>query len=295
MNPQYKISVSNMCFHKKILPGDAIWPKFNSSFKNDQLETQQIIQIIYDGFPVTTWHKDHWRHSENYICGQHLGLDFDNGIVTLESLMKDPFVTKYGAFVYTTMSHTEENPRCRAMFLLDQPIMQAKNYALAASALLWMFGSADRACKDAVRFWYGSPECKFEYFDNVLPLEVIKRMIANYQETGQNEKRKAIDKNYHAPASQQEVSEALKFIQPWQIDYLEWVSVLMAIHSQFGDAGLGLAESWGDGKGDEIERKFKSFKEAGNTSGAITIATVFGIAKRYGWKKSVIQDGSFAV
>ena len=38
----------------------------------------------------------------------------------------------------------EEKPRARVVFLLDQPIMQAKNYTLAASALLWVFGTADR-------------------------------------------------------------------------------------------------------------------------------------------------------
>jgi hypothetical protein len=284
MNPRFKIAVSRMSFEKKIPPGDPIWPKFNASFDNVELESGEIVQAIYDGFPVTTCHGNKWRISTNYQAGQHLGLDFDHGGTTLAKLMQDKFVAKYASFIYTTMSHSEEAPRCRAMFLLDQPIMQAKNYTMAASALLWMYGEADRACKDAVRFWFGSPNCRFEYLDNVLPLEVVKHLMTNYIETGQTERKKQTN-DYHAPASQEEVSDALKSISPWQIDYLEWVSILMAIHSQFGDAGLGLAESWGDGKGDEIERKFKSFKEAGNTSGAVTIATVFGIAKRFGWRK----------
>jgi hypothetical protein len=275
-----------MSLTHKIPPGDPIWPTFNASFDNVELEPQQLLQTVYNGFPITTWHKDHWRHSDNYLCGQALGLDFDKGGTTLEILSQDKFITRYSSFIYTTISHTPEAPRCRAMFLLDQPIMQAKNFALAASALLWMFGTADRACRDAVRFWYGSPGCQFEYFEQVLPLDVIKRMISNYLETGAEEHKKAVSPDYHAPASQQEVAEALKFIPPWQIDYDEWVSVLMAIHSQFGDAGYSLAESWGEGKGNEIELKWKSFKTGGNTAGAITIATVFGIAKKFGWRKN---------
>ena len=59
----------------------------------------------------------------------------------------------------------------------------------------------------------------------------------------------------------------------------------MGIHSQFGEGGYSLASSWADGKQDEIDHKWKSFKK-GNTEGAITIATVFGIAKKFGWKKA---------
>ena len=155
------------------------------------LETGEIIQSVYDGHPLTTWHSNGWRDGKNYISGQHLGLDFVLG-ATMVQLCADKFISKYGAFVYTTMSHTEESPHLRAFFVLDAPIMQAKNYSLAASALLWMFGTADRQCKDAVRFWYGSPGCQFEYFDNVLPLDVVKHLITNYLETGANEHKKAI-------------------------------------------------------------------------------------------------------
>jgi hypothetical protein len=59
----------------------------------------------------------------------------------------------------------------------------------------------------------------------------------------------------------------------------------MGLHNQFGDGGFSLAESWGDGKQGEVEQKWKSFKQSGNPAGAVTIATVFGIAKRFGWKK----------
>jgi hypothetical protein len=163
--------------------------------------------------------------------------------------------------------------------------MQAANYALSAQALLWVFGTADRQCKDAVRFFYGSPGCRFEYLDNVLPLEVIRKLITQYLETGQQEKRKATRTDYHAPANQEEVAAALKFIKPWDIQYDEWISILMGIHSQFGDAGFSLAEQWADGKPGEVDLKWKSFKNSGNGAGAVTIASLFGIAKTFGWKK----------
>lgn len=288
MEATFKIAVSNYKLESKLMPGDRRWPAFNSSFKNLDLEMPELLDVIYHGRAVTTHHKDSWRATQNYLCGQHIGLDFDSEDEhsSLACLGKDKFITKYAAFVHTTISHTPEHPRARAIFLLDSPIMQAKNYALAASALLWLFGTADRQCRDAARFFYGSPGCQFNYYSNVLPLEVLKKLISNYLETGRQEKRIAHRTDYLPPASQEEVAEALKKIDPWQVDYDEWVSILMAIHSQFGDAGYPLAENWADGKAGEVGQKWKSFHRDGNTSGAITIATLFGLAKKFGWQRA---------
>lgn len=280
----YKVAISRYALGGKIPPLDPFWPKFNASFDNLILDTEHLMQAIYNGQSITTWHKNNWRTSTNYLLGQHIGLDFDAGdkSSSIESLVKDKFIAQYAAFVYTTVSHTPEAPRARAIFLLDQPINQAKNYTLAASALLWLFGTADRQCKDAVRFFYGSKNCEFEYLANTLPLEVLKRLIQNYQETGAVEKRQSVRKDYLAPATQQEVAAALKFIPPWQIDYDEWVQVLMGIHAEFGEAGYALADSWADGKPGEVEQKWKSFRKDHDGS-AVTVATVFGMAKKFGW------------
>jgi len=282
----YRIAVSQYICKQKIPNNDPFWPRFNASFDNYSMGVSRIVEAIYQGHPITTQHANHWRDSKNYICGQHLGLDMDteDERSTIDTLMKDFFIGRYASFIYSTISHTDEKPRSRVIFMLDTPIMQAKNYAMAASALLWLFGAADRQCKDAVRFYYGAPGCRVEMINNILPLDVIKHLIEQYQETGAKEHKK--QSNYHAPADQEEVAAALKFIPPWQIDYTEWVEILMALHAQFGDGGYALAESWGDGKGNEIEKKWASFKADGNVTGAVTIATVFGIAKRFGWKKA---------
>jgi len=284
----YKIAISRYALDAKIPQGDPFWHKFNAGFDNTELSADYIMQAVYDGKPLTTWHKCNWRTSENYLCGQHIGLDFDTGdkSSSLPVLVQDKFFLRYGAFAYTTVSHTDEAPRARMIFLLDTPIMQAKNYTLAVQALLWLYGTADRQCRDAVRFFYGSKGCQFEYVNSVLPLETVKKLIRQYQETGQQEKRQSVRKDYSAPPDQKEVAEALRAIPPWSINYDEWVQVLMGIHSAFGEDGYSLAANWADAKEGELEHKWKSFKTTGNTAGAITVATVFGIAKNFGWKKA---------
>ena len=276
-----KIAISQYILTQKIPAGHEIWRSFNASFVNVEYNSSLIASAVYEGRAITTQHANHWRDSKNYLCGQHLGLDFDHG-ETIDNLLHDPFISMYASFLYTTISHTDAEPRCRVIFLMDSPIMQVKNYTLAASALLWLFHTADRSCKDSVRFFYGAPKCRVEMLNNVLPLDHMKHLIDSYTETGKGEKHKAVQPGYHAPASQQEVADALATIPPWQITYDEWVSVLMAIHSQFGDAGFQLAANWGEGADGEVERKWKSF----DASGTVTIATVFGFAKQFGWHKT---------
>lgn len=283
----YAVAVSDFKLESKLQPGDPRWSKFNASFRNLSLPQNDLMQFIYFGQSLTTQHKDKWRATKNYLCGQHIGLDFDGGdeSATLAHLAKDKFISRWAAFAHTTISHTDEHPRARVIFLTDAPIMQAANYGRAASALLWLFGTADRQCKDPVRFFYGAPGCEFAEFGNVLPLEVLRKVIDQYHRTGQAEKRQADRKDYLPPASQAEVAEALRSIPPWQVDYDEWVAVLMAVHAEFGEAGLPLAESWADGKEGEVLQKWRSFKPTGNEAGRIGIGSLFAIANRFGWTR----------
>ena len=185
----YRVAVSTWALDHKLAPGAPEWHDFNASFRNQSLTPFDFAHAIYDGHPFTTWHANGWRTSANYVCGQHLGLDFDNGdqTSTLPALLANPFIHRHSSILYTTPSHTPEAPRARVVFLLDTPIMQATNYALAAAALLWLFGTADRACKDPARFWYGSLRCDMEMFDNVLPLATVQHVIKQYQASGKRE------------------------------------------------------------------------------------------------------------
>jgi len=87
---------------------------------------------------------------------------------------------------------------------------------------------------------------------------------------------------------QAEVADALRRIPAWSIDYDEWVAVLMALHREYGDAGLPLAVQWGDGADGEVQRKWRSFKPSGNTTGAVGLGSVFLLAQRFGgWQRAV--------
>lgn len=296
-DPTYKVAIGP-ALTAKIPYGDPYWKEFNASFENQELPSGVLAARLYEGHTLTTWHADHWRHSRNYLCGQHLGVDFDteDARSTLPVLLKDRFVAKYAGIVYTTPSHTPATPRARVIFLLDTPIMQAKNYTLAASALLWIFGTADRQCKDAVRFFYGGRPgaCQMEWLsENLLPLALIKDLIARYLSTGQRTHQHATRTYTPGTADEREIAEALRHIPAMDISYDEWVSILMAIHSELpGLNGLQLAESWAEGKPGEVEQKWRSFHDTGNPSGCVTIATLFKIAKDHGWQRTLTSKAA---
>ena len=286
-DPTFKVAISRYALDRKILPGDPFWHDLTGSYDNRTVTSYDLAGAIWNGHPFATWHRNHWRDASNYEAGQHIALDFDteDHRSTLPELTADKFIAKHGAMIYTTMSHTPEAPRARAVFLLDTPILQPANYVLASQALLWLFGTADRQCKDACRGWYGSKSCDFEMLDRVLPIETVKHLIAQYQQTGQREKRRVMTQ-WAGQTDQAEVADALRRIPAWSIEYDEWVGVLMALHREYGDAGLPLAVQWGDGADGEIERKWKSFNGKGNLTGAVGLGSVFLLAQRFGWTRN---------
>lgn len=267
----YRIAFSTMELDGKLAPGDPIWARFNASFENLEASPHAIGWMIDDGRPFTTWHSHNWRTSANFICGQHLGVDFDTQGV--DATLADPFVDTYAAIVYATPSSTPEAPRSRAVFLLDAPIMQASNYVRAASALIWLFGGqADRQCKDAARFFYGSLACIPTRRDRVLPLDVVRSLIAQTEAVAKPAARTRSD--YKPRTSDaQDAADLLRRLSPSRADeYGDWITVGMAL-STIGDEGLRLWDDWSarsnkhvDG---ECERKWRTFDRDG-----ITMATV---------------------
>ena len=92
-----------------------------------------------------------------------------------------------------------------------------------------------------------------------------------------------------------EVIDALKYIDAWGIDYDQWVSILMAIHSAFpGENGLRIAEQWGNGRPGEVSQKWKSFKVEGNATGCVSIGTLFAVARECGWKRDLQRLSALA-
>lgn len=273
-DPVFKIAFSSFELDGKIPPGSPIWSKFNASFENVEASTIAIGWMIDEGRAFTTWHARNWRDGANFVCGQHLGVDFDTQGV--ETTLAHPFVERYAAIVYATPSSTQEQPRSRAVFLLDTPIMQAQNYVRAASALIWGFGGqADRQCRDAARFFYGSlgsmPVCR----PHVLPLATVRQLIAGHEEWQARQRKPAQRSANYTPRTRdaRDAADLLLRLSPARADdYDTWLMVGMALHAM-GDEGLRLWDAWSSRNAKyvpgECNDKWRTFDDTG-----VTLATV---------------------
>lgn len=148
--------------------------EFNGTFDNRDISPEELMRLVANQWCITAQHNG-YRHSKNFIAGQHLGLDLDNLDMSLEQIVKVPFFMKYASFAYTTPSHTTEHPKLRVIFVLDRPVRNKDKYAEAAASLVDRFGTTDQTVKDPARFLYGGGfGCLTHWWGNVMTLEDVR-------------------------------------------------------------------------------------------------------------------------
>jgi hypothetical protein len=189
-------------------PEEKRWAGYNASFRPEEHNLRSLLAEIQQGYSFTCilgtcagLHCGGWctaeackdipnhcgrppgyRVNRHFISAQSIPMDFDTGDErsTFEYLLADPFIRQFGAFLYTTLSHTPEHPKARVMFITDLPFTDAADYRWAKLALIAKFPGTDTSVKDPARFFYGThPETgETEYLGNILPLEVVNQLVA---------------------------------------------------------------------------------------------------------------------
>lgn len=107
-----------------------------------------------------------------------LWLDVETGDErsTLEWWSTEPLVRKYAAIVHTTSSDREDDPHCRVIFRLEEPL-SVQEGEVALKALFAMFPFVDQSVHDAGRVLYGAEGCTAVVLDRVLPADVLHREV----------------------------------------------------------------------------------------------------------------------
>lgn len=290
----YRIAFNRMATGK--LPqGDPRWADFNDAFVNHELETIEIANYIYLGHAYTSWHNGR-RKLDNFICAQHVAVDMDTGDErsSIAMLEQHDLVRMYGGLIHTTPSHSDEHPRARVIFFLDELITTAGAYSAAAEFLLSQFDGADTACKDASRFFYGSKNCQIALLDNVLPLAHMRHLYAKWKRTrpehvtdpkvvNLHERRvERADVAAHERREEEQddldkVRDALKRVDPWSVDYNRWIGIIATLKREFGDSALSVAEQWAQGSDGEVRREWERLK--GDRGKTMNMGTIFYLAK----------------
>lgn len=291
---KYRISINRM-ITGKLPKGDPRWPSFTGSFANQELNLIEIANAIYTGHAYTTWQKNGYRSTENFICGQHIAIDMDtkDDRSSIAALSQHPFVRMYGALIHTSPSHTEAEPRARVIFFLDRAIESALGYTAAVSFMMAQFDDPDPVCKDPSRFFYGAQNCDIWFQEGELPIAHLRHYYKRWDRTPPKSPAPAKDDGKIINLQQkrdekrtdtetkdelEKVGNALRKIDPWSIDYNRWIGILAALKREFGDRALPLAEEWAKGQDGEVRREWERHLKPNRGGKQTTLGTIYHLA-----------------
>ena len=191
INPNYK---------NKCIPYDAneeelrqFWSKFNSEFVNVQVSSVNFLRLIRFGLPHTTWHK-HFRSAENFICGQHICLDFDTGDDNsrIDTILQNSEIKKYASIVHASPSHTEIYPKARVIFQLPNPIYDANKFLNLYESVVFHFEHNDKKCRDVCRFFFGAENSEYYYNPVLLSWDFCAKLYAKNEQRRLTEQQKYV-------------------------------------------------------------------------------------------------------
>lgn len=165
------------------------WARYHRTFRQLTVTPREMAIHVWHGYAFTPVFTES-RKEEYFKWAYHIALDFDTGDETssLPFLMERPgtFAWMFASFGYSTPSSTDESPRSRVVFILDAPIHTPDEYRAAYAAVAWRMAEegsdTDPACKDPLRLYFGSPDCKVSTNWSLLSTASLGILLEQYKE-----------------------------------------------------------------------------------------------------------------
>lgn len=195
---QMPFMVSEVCVDHK--PDKQEYAEIQASYRNVMLDPFGIIDAVCRGAAFTAQHEPEVRRREHWKVAQYVAVDLENDPgAALDRLEALPFFAAYCTFAYTTMSHTPEQPRSRAVFLLERPIANSERWQYVARAVSEMFiPASDPASWDLSRSFLGNPNGDLRLYGNWLP-HTIAEMLADTRQTMELARQRDRAARYQSP------------------------------------------------------------------------------------------------
>lgn len=187
---RYRIGTSTKIVDKTPVDGTRAYAE---GFNNTELTPSEFIDHVRRGYPFTAHFADGYRRTENFIGSDFIAADVDSGL-TIKDALSSGLIKEFAAFLYTTPSNTEEYPRFRIVFLLEETITDPNDWKNALLGLAVMLES-DQSIKDAGRLFFGSKNCKVFKVGRSLPKDQVIKLI----KIGKDERTKLSKLNQQAP------------------------------------------------------------------------------------------------
>lgn len=153
--------------------------KLGTGWETIETTVEDMWQLItVDGLATSCALLNGERKASNFSSRQVFMIDIDGGM-SIQQLKRNTFYNQYAWGYYVTPSHTEDNPRFRIVFISEFPVSDYGNCGSVINSLQLMFQESDKACKDPVRLFYGTPDCQnLEVMGNIIESNNVYSMIA---------------------------------------------------------------------------------------------------------------------
>jgi hypothetical protein len=157
------------------------WREFHLSFTQQKTTAHGLAVQVYQGYSFCPLFSGR-RIKQNFLRAWHIALDFDSGddLSSIRNLSTVDIVKDYASFIYTTASHTEARPKARVVWIFQEDVKQLEFYETLFKALLCKIPYADKAAKDGLRLYYGSPKCTVWGNWKLLDRQTAEGIVSEY-------------------------------------------------------------------------------------------------------------------
>jgi hypothetical protein len=119
---------------------------------------------------------DGLRSAKNFVASDIVAVDVDE-TPSVEHVLAHPLVQEHGGFVYTTVSHSDAEPRLRVVFELPRTITKGTEFAALLRGLSLRLAGDPRAT-DAARISFGNRAAEVHLIERQLSCELLEELIA---------------------------------------------------------------------------------------------------------------------
>ncbi|GAB9148377.1 hypothetical protein BDS110ZK25_41700 [Bradyrhizobium diazoefficiens] len=149
---------------------------FGVGFEPAEVTIDEFVHYIRSGHAYAPQFKSGRRNTAHFGRAGILAADVDGGM-TIEEANEHALVRHYAGLIHTTASHAPQRHRFRIIFLLDESILVAQDWADAQLGVAVTLGS-DRAVSDAARMFFGNTQAVFFKISRSMPPTIVADLIA---------------------------------------------------------------------------------------------------------------------
>jgi len=149
------------------------------------------------------------RSLAGFFASGMLFLDIDYGLIIEEFLKASRDYELYPNLIYHSFNHTHDNPRFRAVYILDQVIQNKRVYKYLLKGLGNLFPDVDPTCLEPSRIFHGTLATQIVDFENDTVIKVDD--IFRYKDTDDplTSKEKSVFIYSHKPNSYEVVKRVI--------------------------------------------------------------------------------------